>query len=197
MSTTTLVSSSSQPRMWSPWSARGLALVAAATCTAGAGVIHLAVIRHHVHAPLVATAFAAIGAGQLWLALRTATQPTVRVCWMAAGLNAAIAAVWFVSRTVGLAFVDGAELPEPVGWPDLVANGLALAAIVLLLLPTTVRDLARTVSRKTGFLIASVLGASVLFLTASAALAPHRHSTDSDDHEPSPASEVHMHEHDH
>src|SRR5579859_2958543 len=89
--------------------------------SAGAGVIHFAVIGSHAHESIVlAIAFFAAGLAQLlwaWLFLVAFGR------WIAlsgAALSALYVAVWAVSRTAGLPLGDSPWRAEPVGVADLI-----------------------------------------------------------------------------
>ena len=87
-----------------------------------AGTLHLAQVGVHVEEGwYVAGFFVAVGvtqlAGGLWLLRRR------RPVWLWIGVvgSAAVIAVWIVSRTVGLPFVEGGA-PEPLGIADALAS---------------------------------------------------------------------------
>jgi len=97
-----------------------------------AGVLHLAQIDVHLEEGWhVAGFFAATGVGQLtggaWL-----LRPRRPVwLWITIIASAGVIAVWIVSRTFGLPFVEGGE-PEPVGIADAFASLLEAVTIVTL-----------------------------------------------------------------
>jgi len=89
----------------------------------GAAVIHLAVASAHLREYTVFGVFfvaaAVLQLGAAWLCWRRATRTGV---WASALLSGVIAAVWGVSRTVGLPFGPQAGEAEAVGLADLVAT---------------------------------------------------------------------------
>jgi hypothetical protein len=91
-----------------------LASVVVATLALAGGLIHAAVIRHHLAYFAVTTGFAAMAAAQWWFAFRMLGPPTNRVRLIGVALYSVIVATWLLSRTVGLASVAGAEEPAPV-----------------------------------------------------------------------------------
>ncbi len=112
---------------------------------AGSAVIHFAYAPTHIDEDAVHGAFfLAVAWGQLGVAFALARWREARWPWWAAvGLNAAVAAVWLVSRTLG---VPGSDA-EAVGFPDALATGfevVAVAAALLALRPAVAgRPLAR------------------------------------------------------
>jgi len=97
-----------------------------------AGILHLAQIGVHVEEGWhVAGFFVMVGAAQIaggvWLLRRR--RP--RWMWIASIGSALVIAVWIVSRTSGLPFVEGGE-PEPVGIADAFASLLEALTIVTL-----------------------------------------------------------------
>jgi hypothetical protein len=99
----------------------------AAVATAAAAGIHFAVVPEHLREWWgFAAFFVGCGVAQLvWAALPFS--PAVGV-WG----NAAVVALWLVSRTSGLPFGPDAGTPEAVGGVDLASVALELAAIAAL-----------------------------------------------------------------
>jgi hypothetical protein len=124
----------------SPVGARPLASVVSvdlALLSAGAGIIHLAVLGPHLREFwLFGVFFAAVGLAQLGWALLVGLRPSGRV-WLAGAVgNALVIVVWILSRTVGPPWGPEAGHAEPVGFVDalstayevlLVAGAAALA----------------------------------------------------------------------
>jgi hypothetical protein len=124
----------------SPVAARPLASVVSvdlALLSAGAGIIHLAVLGPHLREFwLFGVFFAAAALAQLGWALLVMLRPSGRV-WLAGAVgNALVIVVWILSRTVGLPVGAEAGHAEPVGFVDalstayealLVAGAAALA----------------------------------------------------------------------
>ncbi|MFI6292595.1 hypothetical protein ACIBEJ_13470 [Nonomuraea sp. NPDC050790] len=111
-------------------SSSGALAVTLAALSAGAGAVHFAAMGEHFaldwrHGVF----FAAAGWAQLgWAAviLRRAGRGV-----LLAGIagNAAIVALWGLSRTAGVPFGPGAGTPEPVGAPDVLATVLEIALV--------------------------------------------------------------------
>ena len=124
----------------SPVAARPLASVVSvdlALLSAGAGIIHLAVLGPHLRESWLFGVFFAVAAlAQLGWALLIMLQPSRRL-WLAGAVgNALVIVVWILSRTVGLPVGAEAGHAEPVGFVDalstayealLVAGAAALA----------------------------------------------------------------------
>lgn len=120
-------------RSMTPAADRGrLASVVVATLASAGGLIHAAVIRHHLAYFAVATGFAAMAAAQWWFAFRMLGRPTNRVRLLGVALHSVIVATWLLSRTVGLASVAGAEEPAPVGVADVTANLYSTLVVAML-----------------------------------------------------------------
>jgi hypothetical protein len=124
----------------SPVAARPLASVVSvdlALLSAGAGIIHLAVLGPHLREFwLFGVFFAVVALAQLAWALLVMRWPSRRL-WLAGAVgNAVVIVVWIASRTVGLPVGADAGHAEPVGFADalstayealLVAGAAALA----------------------------------------------------------------------
>jgi hypothetical protein len=97
-----------------------------AACIGGA-VIHFAYAPVHLREDaLHGVVFLGMAWAQLGLAFALARWRDARWPWQAAaGVNAAIIALWVVSRTLGVPGDD----PEPVGFPDALATGLEAVAV--------------------------------------------------------------------
>jgi hypothetical protein len=93
----------------------------------GAAVIHFAYAPVHFTENTVHGAFFLfMGWAQLGTAFAIARWRNARWPWVAtAALNAAVIAIWFVSRTAG---VPGSDA-EPFGFPDALASGLEAIAV--------------------------------------------------------------------
>jgi hypothetical protein len=123
----------------SPLAARPLARVVSvdlALLSAGAGIMHLAVLGPHLREFWLFGVFFAAALAQLGWALLVMLRPSGRV-WLAGAVgNALVIVVWILSRTVGLPVGAEAGHAEPVGFADalstayealLVAGAAALA----------------------------------------------------------------------
>lgn len=142
------------------------------------GVIHLAVIRHHLHYATIVVGFAVIAGAQAWFAVQMFTRPSRRAQQLGMLLHLAIVSTWLLSRSVGLAIVPGAEDPSPVGLADAIATALSTMVIVALL--TTARFDRRSsddlVSLRASRGIVASIALGALIATLPAALAPHDHA---------------------
>ena len=157
---------------------RVLATLAAVLAAAG-GLIHLGVVDDHTEYRVVAAGFAAMGISQLVVALWLFRRPSRPVFLLGAGLHAAIAATWALSRTFGLWFIPGEEQASHVGVPDLVANTFSLGVIAVVVIVSALDRagaptvLPRAVARR--IVGTAVVGA--LILTAIAVSSPHVHAS--------------------
>jgi hypothetical protein len=118
--------------------------VIAAACLFGAEIIHIDVIDEHVREWLFAGLFFLIVAvleGLLGVALLVGSSP--RSVRLTIWVSALTAAVWLVSRTVGLGIGPMPWVPEAVGWPDSIATFLELMTIAVLVVPTSTAVAAR------------------------------------------------------
>lgn len=109
-----------------------------------AGAIHLAVIEAHFREYwLFGVFFVVVALFQLgWGFLLLFRQRTTWL-WLGAGVNAAVLAIWTLSRTVGLPVGPEAGVPESISLADLVASGyeiLIVAGVAGLLRPQWVPD---------------------------------------------------------
>jgi hypothetical protein len=118
-------------RAAAPSDARYAALFVAAPA-AIAGAIHVEAAALHVgRNGLYVAAFATLAVLQLGWAVWIYRAPSPLPLTLGALLSAAVAAVWLVSRTVGVPVGPGAWQPEPVGVLDVAAtlDELAIVAI--------------------------------------------------------------------
>jgi hypothetical protein len=96
----------------------GLALL-----SAGAGIIHLSVVTEHMHeAWMFGAFFIASGIAQLAWAVLASGSVSRRAILAACIGNAAILALWVLSRTSGLPIGPEPGTPEAVGFADIVAT---------------------------------------------------------------------------
>lgn len=112
---------------------RGLRLTLAALLILGAAAIHLAVAPGHLedYRPF---GFFFLGAGaiQLLLALGLLLVPARRLLLGATAANVGVAALWTLSRTMGLPIGPVTWQPLAVGLSDLLCTAMELAAALLL-----------------------------------------------------------------
>ncbi|MBN2622918.1 MAG: hypothetical protein JXA83_06110 [Acidimicrobiales bacterium] len=164
----------------------------AAACV-GAAVIHFAYAPTHIDENGAHGAFfLTVAWAQLAVGFSLARWREVRWPWTAAAaLNAAVIAVWLLSRTAG---VPGSDA-EAVGFPDALATGLEAVAVVAALVA-----LRPALAARPAFRLSPVLGAIVavaLVASVSASVTPsiageHGHDDGSgadhdDDHGDHPA----------
>lgn len=135
----------------------------AAAASVGAAVVHFAFAPTHLDEAashglfFLVVAWAQLGVGLALVRLRTARWP-----WLAAaGLHAAVVAVWLVSRTAGLPGDDA----ESVGFPDALATALEVVAIVAAAVALRPALAARPVARPHPVL-AGVAGLAVVGLVS-------------------------------
>jgi hypothetical protein len=115
-----------------PLAARGRtsrAAIVAALLSAGAGSIHFAVIADHLEEWWAfGLFFAALGVAQLLWALVVAS-PSHLLIWLGVFGNAAVVALWIVTRTAGTLVGPAAHTPEPVGVADSVATAFEVGVV--------------------------------------------------------------------
>lgn len=185
----------------------GVLATTAALGAAAGGLIHLAQIGSHLDFPFIAGGFALMGGAQWAFALTVLLRSSRPVLITGGILHAAILALWLVTRTVGLVFVTGAELPADIGVADVVANTFSLAVVGVTAIGTALHKAASPVVLPPAVAtrIKAVVLASAIFLTVPALLAPHDHGTHpldapthqsihSDDHASDPTSPVGEHD---
>ena len=108
----------------------GAALQAAALLTMFAAAVHAAVCPEHFREGLrFGLFFLAVSVDQVVLAVMLVRRPSLRVARWAIAINLGTAALWAVTRTVGLPF--GLAETEPVRWPDLSSSGTEVVAAAL------------------------------------------------------------------
>ena len=102
----------------------------AGVASLGAGAVHAAAIGVHGEHPQAARVFAVLALAQIvWGVIALAARrPLVALSGL--GLGVVAIAGWVMAKTVGIGFIDGLDVKEPVQWPDLVAALLALGSIV-------------------------------------------------------------------
>jgi hypothetical protein len=98
-------------------------VVACAAMSASAAAIHLSAAAPHWEAThLFGGAFVVIAIAQIIWALAVSVRPTRRVLISGAVVNAAIVAIWVMSRTTGLPLGPEAGIAEGIGWTDAIAT---------------------------------------------------------------------------
>src|SRR5438105_15227647 len=114
--------------------ATSVRLCSAALLTLGAGFIHLVVAPEHLREYIpFGVFFLAVGSAQIVLAIELIIRPTRKLTLMMAAGSAALVALWFVSRSVGLPIGPTPGTPEDIGLTDVICNILELISTVLFL----------------------------------------------------------------
>lgn len=158
--------------------------------TGAGGVIHFAVIRHHLGNAIVTSGFVLIGGAQLLAAALLLTRPSPRTRRAVILLHTTVFSAWLLSRTVGLVVVPGAEDRAPVGVADSIANAFAVSVVVVLVRTIHVeqRRVRSSALLRVPRTVVAVIAVAIVSLTVAAGIAPHDH-----DH---PATGEHVPEHD-
>ena len=149
------------------------AIVIAAAGSAGAGLIHAAAAGSHSGSRTLVWMFAGCAAAQLGWAAAVVLVPKRLVLLAGVVINSAALGAWFLSRTVGISFVDALVEPEAIGTQDLLAAMLAAVA-----LGGAVLAIAQPISRRAipnAWSAAIVFGVVVLAVPALAAGHTHSH----------------------
>jgi hypothetical protein len=96
--------------------------------SAGAGILHLLAARDHLEHPIVAAFFVVLALAQFaWAGLVAFARSRLVLMAGIAG-NLAVVAIWMVSRTTGIPFIDAVSDIEPIGVADAVATFFELVA---------------------------------------------------------------------
>jgi hypothetical protein len=148
---------------------------AAALCTAAAALGHLSAARDHPAHAHVAAFFVVLALGQLGWAAAAAFRPTDRLLRAGAAGNAAVVALWAVSRTTGIPGIPGADHVEAVAVKDAVVTLLEIAALIALGLLVAMPEKARTAILPSPDRAFAGLMAGVLLLSVPAVLGPDGH----------------------
>ena len=150
----------------------GLALLSLA-----AGAIHLSAASQHREHRLIFAFFIGAAVVQLAWAGLVVQRPSRRLLLAGALVNAAIVAVWIVSRTSGLPLVAGARAPEELGFKDTVCalvELLLVAGVGLLAVMPDAASRAR-VPAQTAMRGITAMGLGLLLLAVPAAVSSHGH----------------------
>ena len=106
-----------------------------ATLSAGAAAIHFAVIAQHWDEWwLTGAFFLALGLFQLIWALLVLARPSATLYLAGAVVNAAVIAIWVVSRTTGVPIGPEAGEPEAIGFPDALSTAFEALIVTLAVL---------------------------------------------------------------
>ena len=154
-----------------PATARPYLLGALASLSAAAAAIHFAVVFEHFNDyTLYGVFFLVLAWAQLIWPAVLLWRPSRVWLWLGLTGNAAVLAVYAVSRTVGLPFGPDLHHPEPVGALDVVSGVLEFALITgcagLIWRPS----LTGRPVRRGGLAAAAVLAVPVLAVAAAAAV---------------------------
>lgn len=175
------------------------AIVIAAAGSAGAGLIHATVAGSHADSRALVWMFAACAAAQLGWAAVVVLVPKRSVLLAGVVINSAAVGAWFLSRTVGISFVDALAEPEAIGTQDLLAALLAAAAVGGAVLAIAQPIARRSVSN--AWSAAIVFATVVLAVPALAASHTHGHDHLADEHIHAVGAAAHTHadgvEHEH
>ncbi len=107
-----------------------LIVFGAALLSAGAAAIHYAVITGHFDEWWgFGTFFVASGIAQLAWSVLAVTWPSRPLFWLGVLGNAAIVALWIVTRTAGTLLGPDPYTTEPIGLADTVATGFEVAIV--------------------------------------------------------------------
>ena len=137
-----------------------------AGATAGAGLIHFAVISEHTGGDvIVPIGFALFGWAQVAVAAVLLTRRAPWALQAAIAVNATALAMWAYSRTIGLPFEPYGGAPEAVGSLDLTAAVLSAIAVTLAVGEIAGRSAIRLPRAAAAFLgIAGIAIASVVVI---------------------------------
>jgi hypothetical protein len=107
-----------------------LSAIVAALLSAGAASIHYAVIAEHLEEWWIfGLFFATLGVAQLLWAALIVSSPSRLLIWLGVFGNAAIVALWIVTRKAGTLVGPDAHTPESVGVADSVATAFELGVV--------------------------------------------------------------------
>lgn len=149
-------------------------VVAAALCSAGAAAIHYAVIETHFEEWWgFGMFFVASGVAQLAWSVIAVIWPSRPLFWFGVLGNAAIVALWIVTRTAGTLVGPDPYEPEPVGLADTVATGFEVVIVLgAVWIATAGIPRRHTLTTVTWVVGAMTLGLTVLALLSVMGAAP-------------------------
>jgi hypothetical protein len=157
---------------------RSQGYAALAVLSLGAGFLHAAVIDAHEGHGIASQVFTAVAVFQVaWAALLLA-RPSRWLLAVGALANAAFLGGWVLSRTSGIAFIDGFQDKEPVGFTDgviVVFEALLVLGVVALLRPARADRPVRLAQLSTAGLGVLGLAVGALAVPAMAAGDDHDH----------------------
>lgn len=155
-----------------------LLIVAAALCTGAAGLGHLSAARDHPAHWHLGGFFVVLALAQISWASALFWRPSFSL--LRAGLigNAVVVAIWAVSRTTGLPWIEGATAAEAVGLKDAVTTFLELLAMGAIGLAIVLPEPARRAQLPAAERALPALFAAVLLLSLPATLGSNGHGAD-------------------
>jgi hypothetical protein len=162
-----------------------------AICSFAAGVLHILAMIDHDHHPAAARAFLFVAMIQIVWGALLLIDPNKIVVAVGAALTVGAIVAWVFTRTKGISWFPGLELPEPIEWRDTVTQlfqMLAVAGAVILLLPASVHKPAgkRIELIPIALMIVFTLGTLGILYAAT-------HDYEHHDHQPGSADEGHTH----
>jgi hypothetical protein len=161
-----------------PATPRTQGYAALALLSLGAGFLHAAVINAHEGHGIASQLFTATAIFQVaWAALLLA-RPSRWLLVLGALANAAFVGAWVLSRTSGIAFIDGFQEQEPVGFTD----GVIVALQVLLVLGIVVMLRPARSDHPVRLARLSTAGVGVMGLAVGALAVPAMAAGDEHDH---------------
>ncbi|MGQ0825252.1 MAG: hypothetical protein ACT4OX_09545 [Actinomycetota bacterium] len=163
-----------------------------AICSFAAGILHLlAMAAHADHHPTVGRAFLATAVLQIIWGGLLLVEPRRIVIAVGAIATAGAITAWVFTRTKGISWFPGFELPEPIEWRDVVTQFfqlLAIAGAVVLLAPAGVH---KPAGKQIEFLPIAIM--SLLALGTLGVLYGATHGYVHHDHQPGSVDEGHPH----
>ena len=140
-----------------------------------AGVLHVSAAADHRGMAGHVAFFLVVAVVQSALAAAILLARPARWLAVGAAVNLAVALVWVLSRTTGLA-VDGSSASEAIGFKDGIATMLEIGAAAGAGLWWLLPDGARRVALPSGRLATTLLGTGVWAVSAAGLFAGHTHS---------------------
>lgn len=140
-----------------------------------AGVLHVSAASDHRGMAGHVAFFLVVAVAQSALAAAILLARPARWLAVGAAVNLAVALVWVLSRTTGLA-VDASSAPEAIGFKDGIATMLEIGAAAGAGLWWLLPDGARRVALPSGRLATTLLGTGVWAVGAAGLFAGHTHS---------------------
>jgi len=155
-----------------------LLVIAASLLTGAAGLGHLSAARDHPAHWHLGAFFVVLAIGQISWSSALFWRPSFLL--LRAGLigNAVVVAIWALSRTTGLPWIEGATAAEGVGVKDAVTTFLELLAIGAIGLAVVLPDEARRAELPSSERVLPALFAAVLLLALPATLGSHGHGAE-------------------